>query len=121
MPRLDEAAFASFLDGDDGRPVVIFNLLRFGVETGADRLADAMANMRLQLEPWGAEILYIGDAPATLWEDQSGPWDAVAIVRYPSRRAFAEMVQHTEYYETANTLREASILEVVLRPLRVVN
>lgn len=121
MPRLDEGAFARFLDDDDGLPVVIFNLLRFEAETGPDRFSTALARMHPELAHYGAEIIYVGEAPAALWEDGGGPWDAVAIIRYPSRRAFADMVETSEYYETPNTLRDASLLEVVLHPVRMVH
>lgn len=121
MARLDEAAFARFLDEDDGLPVVIFNLLRFDAETGPGRCAEALARIGPELARYGAEVVYIGDAPAVLWEDGGGVWDAVAIVRYPSRRAFADMVETSEYYEAPNTLRDATRLEVALRPIRIVH
>jgi hypothetical protein len=121
MPRLDEGAFARFLDEDDGRPVLIFNLMRFGTETGPNRLADVLADIRMELARFGAEVVYIGETSSTLWEDGGGPWDAVAIVRYPGRRAFADMVESAEYYEAINSLRDASLLEVVLRPVGLLN
>lgn len=121
LSRLDEDAFARFLDDDDGLPVVIFNLLRFEADSGPDRFGKALARMHPELARFGAEVVFVGDAPAALWEDGGGPWDAVAIVRYPSRRAFADMVETSESYETPNTLRDASRLEVVLQPVRVIN
>lgn len=121
MPRLDEAAFARFLDEDDGLPVLILNLMRFPVDTGPSRLEDSLVRMRGELAGFGAEVVYIGETSSALWEEGGGPWDAVAIVRYPGRRAFADMVESAEYYETSNSLRDASLLEVVLRPVRLLN
>lgn len=121
LPRLDEAAFARFLDEDDGLPVVIFNLLRFDTDTGPGRCSEAVARIRPELERYGAELVYVGEGPAMLWDDGSGLWDAVAIVQYPSRRAFADMVETSEYFEVPSSLRDATLLEVVLRPIQVVN
>jgi uncharacterized protein (DUF1330 family) len=77
--------------------------------------------MRAELAAFGAEVVYIGETSSALWEEGGGLWDAVAIVRYPGRRAFADMVESAEYYESSNSLRDASLLEVVLRPVRLLN
>lgn len=100
---------------------MILNLMRFHAETGPSRLEDALFLMRTELARFGAELVYVGETSAALWEDGGGPWDAVAIVRYPGRRAFADMVENSEFYETINTLRDASVLEVVLRPVQLLN
>jgi hypothetical protein len=40
------------------------------------------------------------------------PWDAVALVRYSSRQAFARMVRDSDYREKAGPLRAASLAHV---------
>lgn len=116
-PRLDEAALARFLDEDDGRPVVILSLLRFPAETGIGRCAEYLSAIRPELARYGAELVYVGDGRAALWDDETGAWDAVSIVRYPSRRTFATMLETTEYFEMPTALHEAATVEIVLRAL----
>jgi hypothetical protein len=40
-------------------------------------------------------------------------WDAMALVRYPSRQAFASMVKAPDYREKAGPLGAASLAEAV--------
>jgi uncharacterized protein (DUF1330 family) len=42
-------------------------------------------------------------------------WDAVAVVNYPSRQAFAEMIRDPEYQAAAH-LRSEALLEATLQP-----
>ncbi|WP_216351839.1 hypothetical protein [Brevundimonas sp. LM2] len=95
--------------------------MRFDANTGPSRLEDALFRMRTELTRFGAEVVYVGETSSALWEEGGGPWDAVAIVRYPGRSAFADMVESAEYYETINSLRDASLLEVVLRHVPTLN
>ncbi|TZG33604.1 hypothetical protein AGR1_23940 [Agrobacterium sp. B1(2019)] len=44
----------------------------------------------------GAEIVYLSDRlPALVAEGL--PWDAAALIRYPTRQAFAKMMEDSEY------------------------
>jgi uncharacterized protein (DUF1330 family) len=42
-------------------------------------------------------------------------WDAVLLVRYPSRKAFSDMVRDPEY-QAGTHLRSESLVEAVLQP-----
>jgi hypothetical protein len=42
----------------------------------------------------------------------------MALVRYPSRQAFASMVRDPEYREKAGPLRAPSLSEAMLQPIR---
>ncbi len=99
---------------DDGGPVVMLNLLRFAGEEGRAsylRYAEAVAPA---LEKAGARTLYAGDCSTMLVGPDRHDWDALLIVRYPSRGAFLEMVKDPDY-QAITHLRseglEAAVLE----------
>ncbi|MGV9346986.1 hypothetical protein ACWDSD_19635 [Streptomyces spiralis] len=59
------------------------------------------------------QILYYGLGSTPLVGDAAQGWDAVAIVSYPSCRAFAGMVSQPGY---PIELREDALAETVLQP-----
>lgn len=99
---------------DDGGPVVMLNLLRFAGEEGRAsymRYAEAVAPF---LERAGGRTLYAGDCSTLLVGPKAHDWDAMLVVRYPSRKAFLEMVKAPDY-QAITHLRteglEAAVLE----------
>ena len=98
---------------DDG-PVQMLNLLDFKKPGGAERYAEYSAGVAPLLEKAGARILYAGSSTGAL----IGPseWDLVAVVEYPSRRAFIEMTSSPEYLEIAH-LRTEALERAELHPL----
>ena len=42
-------------------------------------------------------------------------WDAVLLVRYPSRKAFSDMVRDPDY-QAGTHLRSGALVEAVLQP-----
>ena len=74
---------------DDG-PVLMLNLLDFKPGGGAERYGEYAQAVAPLLERAGARIVVAGAGSAALL----GPskWDAVAMVEYPTRRAFLDMV-----------------------------
>ena len=62
-------------------------------------------------------MLYAGDGDTALVADDGQQWDAVLLVRYPSRRAFSRMVADPEYQEVTHWRTEA-LTEAVLQPTR---
>ncbi len=99
---------------DDGEAVVMLNLLRFAGEEGRAsymRYAQAIAPA---LEKVGGRTVYAGECSTTLVGPDSHDWDAVLVVRYPSRAAFLEMVKDPDY-QAITHLRsdglEAAVLE----------
>lgn len=84
---------------------------------GSRKIGDE-GRQRAEICPVNASVRRT-DAPTSFYtaSAESGQaWDAVALVRYPSRRAFADMVQDSDYREKAGPLREASLAEAVLQP-----
>ena len=109
------ADLKAFLADDDGGPVTMLNLLRFapGGRGSYDRYAEAIA--RTFLPRVGGEVVYAGDGHPALVAEDGQAWDAVLLVRYPSRRAFSQMVADPEYQEITH-LRTEALVEAVLQP-----
>lgn len=118
MLTLIDDEFSSFMAEDDGLPIVMLNLLRFRPDGGRERYAAYLEVAGPLVARYGAEIVYVGEGLPALSAETGQAWDAVALVRYPSRRAFADMVQDRDYREKAGPLREASLAEAVLQPTR---
>jgi len=103
-----------FLEEDPGGPVVMLNLLRFaeGGRASYDQYAEALSTT--YLERYGAEVLYAGDGSTALVAEDGQSWDAVLLVRYPSREAFSRMVADPEYQQVTE-LRTVALTEAVLQ------
>jgi uncharacterized protein (DUF1330 family) len=94
---------------DNDTPVVMINLLQFK-EDGADSYQRYAKEVRPFLDAVGAEIVYAGDASHVVVGDIDRPfWDAIAVVRYPSRAAFVSMVTNPDYLEHAHVHRAAAL------------
>jgi uncharacterized protein (DUF1330 family) len=102
----NQEGFAAFsARSEDGMPVVMLNLLAFESEGGEERYAEYGAAVAPLLEKVGGRIVFAGrPAPALLGEDS---WDLVALVEYPSRQAFLDMVGSEEYRAIAHLRTEA--------------
>ncbi len=99
---------------DDGGPLVMLNLLRF-TEGGRETYADyAQLFVERIMERYGAELLYYGDGSTVLAAEPGQEWDAVVLVRYPSRESFSRMVADPDYHEISH-LRSAALAEAVLQ------
>ena len=108
------------LEEDDGGPLVMLNLLRFapgkraGYEEYMRRFAETFA------ERYGVQVIYAGEGSTVLVAEPGQDWDAVLLVRYPSREAFSAMVADPEYRAITH-LRSDALTEAVLQatiPLR---
>ncbi|OBI42332.1 DUF1330 domain-containing protein [Mycobacterium sp. E796] len=90
-------------------PVVMVNLLQFG--PGGDKSYHRYAEeVKPFLESVGATVLYAGDASHVVVGDIDKPWwDAILVVRYPSRAAFLAMAGNSDYHEKANAHRVAAL------------
>lgn len=103
-----------FLEEDPGGPVVMLNLLRFaeGGRESYGQYADALTETFLSR--YGAEVIYAGDGSSVLVAEDGQQWDAVLLVRYPSRQAFSRMVADPEYQQVTQ-LRTCALTEAVLQ------
>ena len=103
-----------FGEGDDKRPLVLLQLLRFA-EGGRERYLQYSVVAQRHLARVGAQVLYAGECTEPLLAPQ-GSWDAVVLVRYPNRAAYLEMIAHPEYQEIA-AVRRAALREAALLPM----
>lgn len=108
---------ARFLGEDDGAPVIMLNLLRFRPDGGRERYFEYVALAGPLVARHGGAILYAGDGGPPLAAEAGQAWDAVALVRYPSRRAFADMIADPDYAK-ADPVRLSALTEAVLQPTR---
>ncbi|MDQ2700659.1 MAG: DUF1330 domain-containing protein [Actinomycetota bacterium] len=105
----------TFLAEDDGQPVVMLNLLCFDGEEGRNTYIEYSGKTLPHLQRVEGEVLYFGAAQTPLVPDGETRWDAVMLVRYPSRTAFLEMVADPEYQEISK-LRTRALKDAVLQP-----
>ena len=105
----------TFMEEDDGEPVVMLNLLRFRPDGGEEGYADYVRHFTPHAEAVGAEVLYLGRGRTPIVAEDGQAWDAVLVVRYPSRQAFLDMVRNREYQEGTH-LRSGALVAAVLQP-----
>ncbi|GHJ33695.1 DUF1330 domain-containing protein [Streptomyces hygroscopicus] len=116
MIEIDDRELDTLLAEDPGGPVVMLNLLRFRPDGGREsyqRYADALGaeiNAR-----YGLRVEYLGDGGRALVAEDGQAWDMVALVRYPNRRAFVDMIRDPDYRAAAH-LRSEALVEAVLQP-----
>lgn len=104
--RLNQEGFQSFAArAGDEQPVTMLNLLRFKPEGGKERYAEYGAAVAPSLEKAGGRIVWAGEPAAPLLGERG--WDMVALVEYPSRQAFLEMIGSPEYQEIGHLRTEA--------------
>jgi uncharacterized protein (DUF1330 family) len=99
-------------------PIVMLNLLKFKRDagdgrTGAEAYAAYGAAVTEMITSRGGEILWSGRPEALLIGGSGDEWDMVALVRYPSPRALAEMGSSPEY-QAIHHHREAGLERTVL-------
>jgi uncharacterized protein (DUF1330 family) len=113
--QLNQAGFAAFAEraGED-RPVVMLNLLAFKPDGGRERYEEYGAAVAPLLAKAGGRIVFVGEpAQALLGEDS---WDLVALVEYPTRQAFLDMVGSAEY-QAIGYLRDEGLIKGELHPM----
>lgn len=103
-----------FLAEDPGGPVVMLNLMRYLPDGGREKYGAYVEHFRHTSAKHGAEVLYAGDGSTALVAEAGQDWDAVLLVRYPSRQAFSDMVRDPAY-SAGTHLRTESLTEAVLQ------
>jgi uncharacterized protein (DUF1330 family) len=98
----------------DGGPVVILNLLKFKNDESLSTYLDYVTRVMKECGDSGIEVIYGGELKEQIQGD-IGDWDAVIVVRYPSRRHAYEMFR-SDTYQAINPLAEAVLEKRVLWP-----
>jgi uncharacterized protein (DUF1330 family) len=117
--RPNKEQFLALANAPDTGPVVMLNLLKFkaaggpGGGSGASEYGKYSDVVITMVEAQGGRVLWMGKADQVLIGDESDEWDAVALVQYPSRKAFIDMVT-TPDYEKAHEHRESGLERTVL-------
>jgi uncharacterized protein (DUF1330 family) len=98
---------------DPGGPVVMLNLLKFapGRRASYERYAQAVEPF---LAGAGGSVIYAGECSTVLVAPEAHDWDAMLLVRYPSRAAFLEMVADPDY-QRITSLRTEGLSVAVLQ------
>ena len=115
MIHWSDEALSRFLAEDPGGPVVMLNLLRYQPDDGRASYRAYVEHLGGLGDHYGLEVLYAGDGSDPLVAEEGQDWDTVALVRYPSRQAFADMVRSPEY-RSGEHLRTVALRETVLQP-----
>ena len=102
-----------YLAEDDGGEVVMLNLLRFRPD-GRDSYTAYSRAIAPFLAKVGGSVVYAGECGTSLVPAVGSGWDAVLLVRYPSRAAFSQMVADPEYQQITH-LRTEALEEAVLQ------
>jgi uncharacterized protein (DUF1330 family) len=117
MPTfLDATDLERFVAADPDGPVVMLNLMRFAPDGEAKYLQyiEHFTSSGVN-ERYGVTIVYGGTGHASLVAADGGDWDMVALVSYPSRRHFVDMVNDPDYQEFEH-LRAEAVATAVLQP-----
>lgn len=119
-PNPDQFARLAADAASNAGEVVMLNLLRFargdggGHEAGAAEYARYSETALRLVEDQGGRVLWMGRPDqVVIGDERADAWDAVALVMYPSRAAFIEMVSSERYLE-AHRHREAGLEATVL-------
>lgn len=102
-------------------PVVMVNLMRFhtraldGSGTGWDAYLRYSKATSPLIKARGGTIIWAGDAIATAMGDTDAhKWDYAALVYYPTRAAFLDMLTSEIYETVSEPLRRAACAEHVI-------
>ena len=114
------AALATFAQTNDG-PIVMVNLMQVRQQaqyedpaangcTGLEAFARYTAGSAEVRKEVGAELVWSGRGVQMPIGPSEKTWDLVALVRYPSARAYLNM-KATDAYEAARVHRRAALLD----------
>ena len=106
-----------FMAEDDGQQIVMLNLLRFQADGGRERYRHYLDMAGPVVARHGAEIIFAGDGLTALAAEPGQQWDAVVLVRYPSRHTMLAMFSNPDY-APADAIRRSALTEAVLQPIQ---
>jgi len=116
-------AFVKLASSDDSTPVVMLNLLKFkersadGSRSGQEEYGAYARDVTKMVAERGGRLVWSGRPEQVLVGDESQEWDMVALVEYPSRKAFIDMVSLPDYMKS-HEHREGGLERTVLIAMR---
>ena len=111
--RPNKEQFIELMNASDDGPVVMLNLLKFKPRGGSQEYGKYGESVTKMVEERGGQLLWQGKVDQTLIGPVEESWDAVALVQYPSRKAFIEMTTSKEY-DKAHDHREGGLERTLL-------
>lgn len=109
----DENAINALLEIEDGKPIILMNLLRF-TEGGEATYEEYVRHCKVHGPRFGVEFVYLGKGGHVMVAEEGQSWDAVWIVRYPNSAAFFALL-HDDDFKSGFHLRGDSLQEAVLQ------
>ena len=106
--RPTKEQITELINAPDEAPVVMLNLLKFTASGGSKEYGKYGDSVVQMVEKQGGKVLWLGKVDQTLIGPVDDTWDAVALVQYPSRKAFIEMTS-TKDYDAAHEHRESGL------------
>jgi uncharacterized protein (DUF1330 family) len=88
-------AIQQLLQSPETGKIVMLNMLKFKPGTGAASYAEYGRRVTPMVEALGGRLIYAGPVAQTVIGGEI--WDAIALVEYPSRKAFLQMALSAEY------------------------
>ncbi|HVJ96283.1 MAG TPA: DUF1330 domain-containing protein [Acidimicrobiia bacterium] len=112
--RPNKEQFIELMNAPDEGPVTMLNLLKFKAGGGSKEYGKYGDSVVPMVEERGGKVLWMGKVEQTLIGDlNADDWDAIALVQYPSRKAFIDMATSKEY-DSAHEHREGGLAKTVL-------
>lgn len=111
--EVDPKQLKEFTRNSNQGPFVMLNLLKFKKEDGRKNYARYMAESGPFVKEVGASVEYLGIPNELLTGKED--WDLLLLVRYPSRKAFLDLISNPGYLKS-HKWREKAVERAVLYP-----
>lgn len=110
MKSVDQEELKKMMESTSDKSFVMLNLLKFK-EGGSASYLQYIKEAGPYIQKAGAEVLYFGKMNERLTGEED--WDIMMMVKYPSRKAFLDMINDPGYIK-AHEYRDNAIVRAVL-------
>jgi uncharacterized protein (DUF1330 family) len=107
VEQFNPEAFKAFAAAAAKGPVVMLNLLAFKPDGGGERYGEYAAAVAPLLAGVGGRIVSVHRPAPTMIGTED--WDMIALVEYPTRQAFLDMISSPEYQKVMHIRTEALV------------
>ncbi|MFX1504200.1 MAG: DUF1330 domain-containing protein [Promethearchaeota archaeon] len=108
---INQEQFKEFTENSNQKPFVMLNLLKFKKDGGQEDYFRYLKESSSFGTKIGASVDYFGIPKELLTGTQE--WDLIMLIRYPSRKAFLEMINNPDYLK-AHEWRKKGVERAVL-------